>query len=267
MGFIGRNGAGKSTTLKCLMKLINYDQGRIEIFGRDLREFSNEIRQRIGYVHEEQNFYEEMTVAWTTKFIGSFYREWDWTLLSELLRRFEVDPKKRVKDLSKGMKVKLAIALAMAHHPELLILDEPTSGLDPVVRSEILDIFMEVIQNEDCSILFSTHITADVEKIADYITIIEDGRIILSEEKDRLREEWSLIQAENTFFRKELETFLQGVRKGSFGFSGITRDRKSFEREFRKFFPAGTYRTERVDLDELLVRLVKEGEKNVESGG
>ncbi|HHW48708.1 MAG TPA: ATP-binding cassette domain-containing protein [Clostridiaceae bacterium] len=183
MGFIGQNGAGKSTTIKAIMNLIDFDGGSIEIFGLDNRKHCNEIRNRIGYVSEEQYFYEDMTVEWTGKFIGSFYSKWDEGYFRKLLEQFSLDSRKKIKELSKGMKTKLSLALALGHRPELLILDEPTSGLDPVVRSEFLEIFLEIVQDDSCSIFFSSHITTDIEKVADYVTIIDNGRIILSEEE------------------------------------------------------------------------------------
>ncbi len=258
MGFVGKNGAGKSTTIKCIMNLIKYDEGSIEIFGLDSRRNSLEVRNRIGYVSEDQYFYEEMTVEWTGSFIGSYFRHWKEENFNRLLKDFGIDKGKKIKELSKGMKVKLSIALAMAHSPELLILDEPTSGLDPVVRNEILDLFREIIQDEKCSILFSSHITSDIEKIADFVTIIDNGRIIISEEKDSLMEKWKVVKADNGYYCGELAVMLRGVKRGELGFSGITDNLKDFSSVFRKRFPEGKFKTEKAGLDEILLRLVKE---------
>lgn len=262
MGLMGRNGAGKSTTVKCIMNLIDYEGGSIKAFGMDTRQHVMEVRNRIGYVSEEQYFYEEETVKWTAKFIGSFYSQWDQKHLETLLRRFDIDPGKRIRELSKGMKMKLALALAMAHRPELLLLDEPTSGLDPVVRSELLEMFLEIIQDERCSILFSSHISSDIEKVADYVTVIDGGRVVISEEKDTIMNEWKIIKAENSYYDKRLCDRLIGVRKGEFGFSGLTNRLDAFASEFRRAYPNGSFKTERINLDELLVRMVKEGEQS-----
>lgn len=260
MGFVGRNGAGKSTTIKCIMNLIPFDMGSIEVFGLDSGKHADEIKNRIGYVSEEHYFYEGMDVAWTGRFFGSFYPKWDGGYFDKLLKKFDVDTKKKVGELSKGMKMKLSLALAMGHRPELLVLDEPTSGLDPVVRSELLDLFLEIVQDENCSIFFSSHITSDIEKVADFVTVIDDGRVILSDEKDSILENWKVFKVENSCFSEEICRNLTGVRKGEFGFSGISNKSDIFVNEFRRLFPRGSFKTERITLDELLVRLVKESE-------
>lgn len=262
MGFVGRNGAGKSTTIKCMMDLISYDSGSIEIFGLDSKSHANEIKRRVGYVGEEQYFYENMGVAWTMDFFGGFFPNWDKSYCNRLLKRFELDPAKKVGELSKGMKMKLALILALCHRPELLILDEPTSGLDPVVRNELLELFMEIVQDERCSIFFSSHISTDIEKIADFVSIIDDGKIIISEEKDAILENWKLIKVENRCLSQEISGKLIGVKKGDFGFSGITDRPDRFVNELNKSFPGGNYKVERICLDELLVRIAKDGEAN-----
>jgi ABC-2 type transport system ATP-binding protein len=183
-----------------------------------------------------------------------------------LLNKFGIDKRKKVKELSKGMKVKLSIALAMAHNPEFLILDEPTSGLDPVVRNELLDLLREIIQDEKRSILFSSHITSDIEKIADFVTIIDNGRIIISEEKDTFMEKWTVVKADNSCFSSGLAGRLIGVRKSEFGFSGITDNLREFSSAFSRQFPQGKFKTEKANLDDILLRLVKEGEQHAEAG-
>ena len=260
MGFVGQNGAGKSTTIKCILHLIDYDDGKIEVLELDNRKHSMEIKNRVGYVSEEQYFYEEMTVGWTGKFVGGFYSNWSDDYFNVLLNKFKLDRNKKVKDLSKGMKTKLAIVLAMGHRPELLILDEPTSGLDPVARSELLEMFLDIIQDESRSILFSSHITSDIEKVADFVTIIDEGRIVLSEEKDSIMQKWKLIKAENTYYREEVCSGLIGLKKGDWGFSGVTDNAESFALNFKKLFPGGSFKTEKINLDELLIRMVKEAE-------
>lgn len=261
MGFIGRNGAGKSTVIKCIMDLIPFEAGTIEAFGLDSRRCSDEIRRRVGYVSEEQYFYEKMPAGWSLDFFGGFYPNWDRDFAWSLLKRFDIDPSKKVGELSKGMKVKLALAICLAHRPELLILDEPTSGLDPVIRNELLELMLDVVQDENCSVFFSSHITSDIEKIADFVTIIDDGRILLSEEKDSLLDRWKLFRVENGCCSPESAGHLVGVKRGEFGFSGITDKPDRFVRELKRHHPDARYRMEKVSLDDLFVRLVKEDEQ------
>jgi len=258
MGFIGRNGAGKTTVIKCIMDLIPFEAGSIQVFGLDSRQHSREIRSRIGYVSEEQYFYENMTAGWNLDFFGGFYPNRDRDLAASLMKKFDIDPSKKVSELSKGMKVKLALALALAHRPELLILDEPTSGLDPVIRNELLELLMEVVQDENCSIFFSSHITSDIEKIADYVTFIEGGRIVISDEKDAILDRWRLFRVESRYGSAGLAGRLTGVKTGEFGFSGITDDPEGFVRELKSKYPDARYTMEKVSLDDLLVRIVKE---------
>ncbi|MCG8482746.1 MAG: ABC transporter ATP-binding protein [Clostridia bacterium] len=260
MGFVGQNGAGKSTTLKCIMNLIEYESGNIEVLGKDSKKYSEMIKSKVGYVSEEQYFYEEMTVDWTNKFVKSFYGEWDQSLLENLLNRFHIDRTKTVKELSKGMKVKLSVAHALAHNPKLLILDEPTSGLDPVARNELMELFLDIIQDEDRSILFSSHITSDIEKIADYITVINNGRIIVCEEKNELFNKWKIVKADKKYLNTKAASGLKGIEKGEFGFSGITDNIQAFDKIFHEQFTNGNYLRDKVNLEELLLRLVKEVE-------
>ena len=156
--------------------------------------------------------------------------------------------------------MKLSLAIALGHRPELLILDEPTSGLDPVVRSELLEIFLDIVQDDNCSILFSSHITTDIEKVADFVTIIDNGRIILSEEKDTLLSNWKIVKAENSCFNADISEKLIGVRKGDFGYSGVTGKFDEFAKVFRKYFPGASFKSEKITLDELLVRIAREGD-------
>jgi len=262
MGFIGRNGAGKTTVIKCIMDLIPFEAGSVEVFGLDSRRNSDEIRGRVGYVSEEQYFYENMAAGWNLEFFGSFYPKWDRDQGLSLMKKFDIDPSKKVSELSKGMKVKLALALALAHKPELLILDEPTSGLDPVIRNELLELLLEVVQDENCSIFFSSHITSDIEKIADFVTFIEDGRIVISDEKDAILDKWRLLKVENNCSFAGLSERLIGVKKGEFGFSGITDDAKSFISELNGKYPDVRYKVEKISLDDLLVRIAREEEAN-----
>ncbi len=186
MGLVGPNGAGKTTTIRMIMDLAKPDSGHISVLGRQMAADHIELKRKIGYVPENHEYYSDMTVAWTTQFVARHYPTFSQAKLDELLHKYGVDPRKKVGSLSKGTKAKLAMALALAHQPELLILDEPTSGLDPVVRRELLSDLLEFVADGDRSVLFSTHITSDLERVADYVTLIVDGRVVASDEREAL---------------------------------------------------------------------------------
>ena len=184
MGFVGENGAGKTTTLKGILNLINRDGGSVEIFGMDNIKDEKKIKEDIGVVFDECCFYDSLNPKESSKIMKRIYKNWDGKIFNDYLKKFQIPDKKIIKEFSKGMKMKLSIAIALSHKPKLLIMDEATSGLDPIVREEILDIFLDFIQDEEHSILMSTHITGDLDKIADYITFINNGEIIFSKSKD-----------------------------------------------------------------------------------
>lgn len=186
LGLLGPNGAGKSTTIKLLLNLLKPDSGEIQILGRSYTHSETLIKQKIGYVGENQNFYQDLTIDWTVNFISRFYKIWNQEKLNGMLTNFGLKRQKQLKDLSKGQKVLFNISLALAHEPELLILDEPTSGLDPIARKEIMDILLDMLQDENKAILFSSHITEDVEQIADYVAIIIKGKLALFDTKEAI---------------------------------------------------------------------------------
>ena len=178
MGFIGRNGAGKTTTLKSIMNLIHYESGKIEAFDLDMTKNELENKQRIGFALSELNYYPNKTIRQLMNVTKRFYKNFDEEKFAEVCKLFNLNIDKKLEELSSGMKVKYSVAIALSHKAELLILDEPTSGLDPVSRDEILDIFREIVKNKDRAILFSTHITSDLDKCASNITYIHDGEIV-----------------------------------------------------------------------------------------
>ena len=184
VGFIGENGAGKSTTINLILNELNKDSGQIQVFGID--HTIPTVKENIGVVFDECNFHDVFPAADIEKILKRVYKTWDSNLFSQYLKKFKIPTKKTIGTFSKGMKMKLSIICAMAHRPKLLILDEATTGLDPVVRDEVLDLFWEFIQDEDCSIFFSSHITSDIQKIADYVILIHQGKIIFEEQKDNL---------------------------------------------------------------------------------
>lgn len=183
MGFIGRNGAGKTTTLKCIMNLVHYESGKVFAFDSDMNENELENKQRIGFALSELNYYPNKTIHQLMNVTKRFYKRFDEQKFNEACRLFNLNIDKKLEELSSGMKVKYSVAIALSHHAEILILDEPTSGLDPVSRDEILDIFRQIVKNKDRAILFSTHITSDLDKCASDITYIHDGEIIYTGSK------------------------------------------------------------------------------------
>lgn len=184
MGLIGKNGAGKSTTLKSILNMVSPESGSVEIFQKDFSQYEKECKQRIGVVFGGVDFYPLKKLSAITAVTQKFYIDWDQEQYQKYIKRFSLDESKKFKELSNGMKVKYLLALALSHHAELLILDEPTSGLDPVSREELLHIFRQIVKNKNCSILFSTHITSDLDKCADDITYIQNGRVLKSADKD-----------------------------------------------------------------------------------
>ncbi|MGE7093335.1 ABC transporter ATP-binding protein [Lysinibacillus sp. NPDC048646] len=217
MGFVGENGAGKSTTIKCLLNLLKKEHGEILLFGKDAVEHEIAIKYDIGVVFDDLHVPETLNATQLDKFMKKVFKSWDSPYYFERLAQFKVPERKRVKELSRGMRMKLSIALALSHHPKLLILDEPTSGLDPIIRDEILDLFLEFMQDETHSILFSSHITSDLEKIADYITFIHNGEILLSESKDVMLYEYGIFKGSNEEVSELPEHAIIGKRIGTFG--------------------------------------------------
>ena len=183
MGFIGRNGAGKTTTLKCIMNLVHYESGSIQAFGKDMTLNELENKQRIGFALSEVNYHPNRTIKQLMDVTKRFYRNFDEKKFAEVCKVFNLDMNKKIEELSSGMKVKYSVAIALSHKAELLILDEPTSGLDPVSREEVLDIFREIVKSGERAILFSTHITSDLDKCASHITYIHNGQIVFTGKK------------------------------------------------------------------------------------
>lgn len=214
VGFIGENGAGKSTTMNCILNVIRRDSGTIEIFGREMTDEDIDIRENIGVVYDSNNFPEHLTAKQLADILGRIYSKWDDFCFGQFLRRFGLPESQKIKTYSRGMSMKLAIAVALSHDSKLLILDEATSGLDPIMRDEILDVLLEFVKQENHSILLSSHITSDLEKIADYIVFIHNGEIILNKTKDELIYEYGVIRcSENDFYNILPEDILSSMKK------------------------------------------------------
>ena len=256
-GLIGPNGAGKTTTIKLIMNLIKSDGGKVDVFGLDHVADDIEIKNRVGYVGEEQFFYEHHGAHWTGKFVSHFYSDWDMDRYQKLLDEFEIPRKKMIRKFSKGMRVKLSLAIALSHNPELIILDEPTAGLDPIIRRDVLDFLQSITQNGDKSVLISSHITDDLARIADMITYMINGRIALSSAKDDLMANWKKIHfSKGAVDPKALES-LEQVEDHAFGGSGITRDYPEIKESLSQGLETGNIKVENVGLDDILISLVK----------
>ena len=232
MGLIGENGAGKSTTIKCILNLIRRDEGTITVFGMDNLQQEREVKEQTGVVLDEVLFHDMLRPRQVGKILSGLYPNWDEALFTHYLEKFGLTGKKTVKEFSRGMKMKLAIAAAFAAKPRLLILDEATSGLDPVVRDEILDEFLAFIQDEDHAILISSHITSDLEKVADYITYLHNGRVVVSGAKDELLDTYGKLVCSKTDLERVDQSLLAGKRVGQFGCEALVKDRHTFARRY-----------------------------------
>lgn len=205
MGLVGRNGAGKTTLIKAMLSLIRRDQGKIMLLDKTMAEAETELKNRIGYVNDSFVYPDYYTAEKLMNRIGIFYHHFDETQFHELCRKFDIPWTTKFSNFSKGMKAKLSIVFAVSHRPELLILDEPTANLDPVSRREVLDLIYDYMQEDGRSVLFSTHITSDLDKIADYVTMIEHGRLLFSISKEKLQEDCQLFECEG-----EMPSVLRG---------------------------------------------------------
>lgn len=235
MGLIGENGAGKTTTLKLILNLIKRNEGTIKIFGKDNIENEREIKEQIGIVLDESYFHDTLKASDICLIMKNIYKNWDTDIYNNYLNKFNLHKNKILKEYSRGMKMKLSLAVALSHSPQFLILDEATSGLDPIVRNEILDVFLEFIQDEQHSILVSSHITSDLEKIADYVTFIHDGKIVFSKSKDDLIYNYGLIKCSINDINKIGEADIIARRKNQFGYEILISDKKEMQKKYKDF--------------------------------
>ncbi len=229
-GFVGQNGAGKTTTIKLILDVIGADQGEIFLFGENIKKNSAKLRENIGVVFDEMGFHEFMTGKDINIMMKNIYKNWDEKVFFEYLKRFSLPAKKKCGDFSRGMRMKLQIAVALSHRAKLLIMDEPTSGLDPIVRNEMLQIFREYVVEEDHTILLSSHITGDLEKLADEVVFINGGKIVLAGNKDEIMEKHGLLKCRKDELDKINRSLIVNAQPGSFGVEILVNDRKACEK-------------------------------------
>lgn len=251
MGIVGENGAGKTTTIGCILNTMARDSGEIKIFGKEMRDKDTDMREKIGVVYDGDNFPGYWTAKQLSQVMDGLYAQWDNALFQKYLKDFSLPVDQKIKHYSRGMTMKLAIAAALSHHPQLLILDEATSGLDPIMRDEMLDVFLEFVQEENHSILLSSHITSDMEKVADYITFIHDGELILTASKDDLIYNYAVMRCKESRFRELDPEDILAYRKRDFQIDVLTSDGKRAQKKYKDIV------VDHVSVDEIMLLLVK----------
>ncbi len=251
MGFVGENGSGKTTTIRSILNMANIDSGKISVFGLDSVKDTIAIKEKLGVVFDSLYLADHLNAKQIEKQLKPFYKDWDSKEFAGRLKSFGLPDNKRVGEFSKGMKMKLMIAIALSHKADFMILDEPTSGLDPVARDELLDILAEYIEDENRSVLFSTHITSDVERIADYVTILHNGRVWFTGTKDELNEKYVILRGAE-------EDISSALREKCIGFHGY---RNCFDALLSTEYLSEVtdkLETEKANIDEILVYVAKE---------
>jgi len=248
MGLVGPNGAGKTTLIRAILDLVRLDAGEIRVGGRDHRRDGVDIRSRIGFVHENPRFYDVFTVAGAAAAVAPFYPAWDRAEFGRLAAEFGLPLRQRLRSLSRGQRTRFALAVALAHRAELLLLDEPSSGLDPVFRRELLDRLAGIIEGGETSVLFSTHITADLDRVADYVTFVQGGRLVFSAEQEEIRERWRLVKGAPELLTDEVRARLAGILVGEFGFTALTGDLAGL----RTLLPGASLVVEPATLEDVL---------------
>jgi ABC-2 type transport system ATP-binding protein len=249
LGLIGPNGAGKSTTIKLLLNHIKADSGQIEINGKSYDKSGPSIKNDIGFVLDQDHYYSHLTIRKIGRALSPFYTEWSQSKFESYIERFSLPFDKKISQLSKGMKMKFSLAIALSHNAKLLLMDEPTSGLDPIVRSELIEILSGVMLNDKKSIIFSTHITSDLDKIADYILLLNGGKTLLNEDKDALIERHAIVKGPKELSH-EVSDHAIGIKKHKYGFEALTCDKNRFLNDSRLIF-------EKPTLDDIMLYYTK----------
>ena len=251
LGFVGENGAGKTTTIGCILNTVRKDSGMVKLFGKEMRDIDTDIREKIGVVYDGDNFPGFWTAKQLSQVMEGIYTQWDNALFQKYLEDFHLPVKQKIKNYSRGMTMKLAIAAALSHHPQLLILDEATSGLDPIMRDEMLDVFLEFVQEESHSILLSSHITNDLEKVADYITFIHNGKLIMTASKNDLVYNYAVMRCKESQFLALDPSDMIAYRKRDFQIDVLVANGKEAGRKYKGAV------VDHVSVDEIMLLLVK----------
>ncbi len=218
-GFIGPNGSGKTTTIQMLMDILHIDEGDIQIFGNSHKDHQN--KQKIGFVYDELFMYDDFSINNMKSFIAPLYKTWDEELFLKYVTIFELPLRKKVKKFSKGMKMKTSLLFALSHRPEFIVMDEPTSGLDPIFRRELLDLLQDLMVNENQTIFLSTHLTNDLDRIADYIVFIYEGKILFQKRMDDIRESFHLVKGAKNMIDEDTKGLFTGLQMSDTGFQGL----------------------------------------------
>lgn len=254
IGLIGENGAGKTTLIKSILNIIRLDKGNIKIFEKEVKKNECEIKENIGVVLDNMFFPELLMPKDINSIMKEVYKNWDEQLFNKYLSEFKLKNNQSIKSMSKGMRKKLEIATALSHHPKLLILDEPTSGLDPVVRNEVLDIFLDFIQDEEHTILLSTHITSDLEHIADKIIFINQGKVVLDQSRDDLLDNYGILKCDVDKFDTISKDDIIAYKKNKYDYEILINDINKIKKKYKDFI------VDKITLEELMVLMIK-GEK------
>ena len=256
-GFVGINGAGKTTALRSILGLTNKVSGNIKFFGMNINGNESKIKDRIGIVLDEGGFYDELTLSEMKNVIAPAYRNWCEQDFIDYMEQFSLNPKQKINTLSKGMRMKYALALALSHKAELLIMDEPTSGLDPLVRSQLLNILKDYMGKGGKGVFFSTHITSDLEKIADMLIMIGGGEIVFQEEKDQLLDSYRIIKGSTEKLNTDTRKYFLNIEESAFGFTGITKQGSDVMEHMQDAL------TERPTIEDIMLANVERRKKDV----
>ena len=249
VGLIGENGAGKTTLIKSILNIIKIDKGNIKIFGKDYK--NENVKEEIGVVLDNTFFPELLTPKDINNSMKSIYKNWDSDLYFSYLKEFDLPENKTINSLSKGMRKKLEIATSLAHKPKLLILDEPTSGLDPVIRSEVLDIFLKFIEDDEHSILLSTHITSDLEHIADKIVFIDEGKIVLEKSRDEIMDDYAILKCDIDYFSKIDKEDILRLRKTKYSYEILVNEKQKMSKKYQDCV------LDKISIEDLMLLMIK----------
>lgn len=224
-GLIGPNGAGKSTLLRMLLHIVKPQQGTVKLLGMAMPDQERDIKRQVGFISDESHFYQQLRMEEMKRIMAPFYPNWDEALYNRLMERFGLSGKQKIGQASKGMKMKFSIVMALSHHPRLLLMDEPTAGLDPVFRRELLEMLLEWMEQGDRTILYSTHVTTDLDRAADYVLFLHEGQVLFHREKDELFDAYAIVKGDSQLLDADVRRMFIGIRETGVGFEGLVRDR------------------------------------------